>query len=105
MKIAFLIFVLPAFALAERSHLYTFGRRQLDDHAFVVEHQSQGPFNEPQNVTVNFEYILEGKYFTALIVEGEPLFVCDCNFIVIDYYYAEISSSVLGIEIIQLLGR
>lgn len=81
MKITFLIFILPAFAFAERSHIFTYGRRQLDDRAFFVEHQSQGPFNEPQNVTFNFEYRLEGKYFTALMVEGEPLYVCDHKFV------------------------
>lgn len=78
MKIAFVIFFLPILAYASVSHIYTWGRRQLDDRAFIVYNETQAP-NENHTVTFYFEYKLEGKYFTALMVEGEPIFVSNEN--------------------------
>lgn len=74
MKIAFVIFLLPILAFASVSHIFTWGRRRLDDRAFIVYNETQVP-NDNQTVHFYFEYKLEGKYFTTLMVEGEPLYV------------------------------
>lgn len=74
MKIAFVIFLLPILVFASVQRIFGYGSRRLDDRAFIVHNATLLP-NENQTILYYFEYLLEGKYFTALTIESEPIYV------------------------------
>lgn len=75
MKFLFLVVLLPLLTHAVPSRLSGIGQRQLDDRALGMYRQVLGPFAENQTLSFPFEHLMEGKYFTALVVSAEPIYV------------------------------
>lgn len=75
MKFLILVVLLPVLTHAVPSLLFGIGKRELDDRALGMYRQVLGPFAENQMLSFSFEHSMEGKYFTALIVSAEPIYV------------------------------
>lgn len=75
MRFLLISIFLPLLILAEPGLIWRFGERKSEDRALGIYHETQGPFSENQTITFNFEHQLNGKFFTAFVLTGEPLFV------------------------------